>query len=114
MSRTDVKIPLDPPVVIGTKRYEYVKVRAPGYHDYMDFGEVLQDQRNSEGVLIRVEHIDRIKAYAERLVTTGDDESADPAVLHAAGFRIARRVHEVICDFLYSQPDATGTASPTS
>lgn len=109
MSATEVKIPVEP-YKLGEKTYTYVKVRAPSYNDYMDFGEPLEDQRNSDGVLMRIQHLDRLKGYAERLVTTGDDTIAEPAVLAHGGFRLARRVHEVLCDFLYAQAPAGGTS----
>lgn len=109
----EIRIPLDPPVTIGSKRYDFVKVRAPGYSDYMDIGEALTFQTN-DGVRMTVEHLDRLKAYGERCVTTGDDTIAEPAVLAAGGFHLARKVHEALCDFLYSPGDTTGTTSSTS
>lgn len=113
MSTTEVKIPIEP-FRLGDKTYTYVKVRAPSYHDYMDFGEPLERQRDPDGVSIQVQHLDRLKGYAERLVTTGDDAIAEPAVLAHGGFQLARRVHEVLCDFLYLQSQADGTSSLTS
>lgn len=113
MSASEVKIPIEP-FKLGDKTYTYVKVRAPSYFDYMDFGEPLERQKNAEDVTIQIQHLDRLKAYADRLVTTGDDAIAEPAVLAHGGFRLARRVHEVLCDFLYLQSQADGTSSPTS
>lgn len=110
---TPVRIPLEPPVVIGTKRYDCVKVKPPSYHDFMDIGEALTFQHDGT-VQMTVEHIDRMKAYAERCVTTGDDAIAEPAVLAAGGFRLARQVQEALIGFLYYLRDGTGTTSPTS
>jgi len=108
-----VRIPLEKPVTIGTKVYDHVKVRAPTYFDYMDIGEALST-RHVDGEGFTVEHLDRLKAYAERCVTTGDDEVAEPAVLIAGGFKLARRVHEVLCDFLYRLQEGVGTTTPTT
>lgn len=113
MSASEVRIPIAP-FTFGSTTYTYVKVRAPSYNDYMDLGEPLERQRNGDGVDIQIQHLDRLKGYAERLVTTGDDAIAEPAVLAHGGFRLARRVHEVLCDFLYLQSPAAGTSSQTS
>lgn len=108
-----VRIPLDKPVTIGAMTYDHIKVRAPTYFDYMDIGEALST-RHVDGDGFTVEHIDRLKAYAERCVTTGNDSIAEPAVLLAGGFKLARRVHEVLCDFLYRLQEEAGTITPTT
>lgn len=107
-----ISIPLDPPVTIGTKRYDKVVVRAPSYGEFMDFGEPLEGQ-SSEGVRVTVEHLDRLKAYCEACTTTGDDAIAEPAVLAAGGFELARKVQRAVLGFLYP-PVAGGTTSPTT
>ena len=107
-----VRIPLDPPVTIGGKRYDHVKVRPPTYGEFMDNAECLEAQTR-DGVRITIEHLDRLKAYCEACVTTGDDQIAEPAVLAAGGFPLARRVRETVLGFLYP-PAEPGTTSPTS
>lgn len=113
MSTTEVKIPLDPPVEIGSKRYEYIRVRAPTYQDFLDIGEPVTFQP-SEGEPVAVEHLDRFREYASRCVRTGDDPIADPAVLAEGGFRLARKVQRAIADFLYGPVPAAGTTLPTT
>lgn len=108
-----VRIPLETPIKVGTKVYDHIRVRAPTYGDYMDIGEAITTQRTESGSMV-IEHLDRLKAYAERCVTTGEDAIAEPEVLAAGGFRLARQVHEVLCDFLYSPAGTTGTISPTA
>lgn len=108
-----VRIPLEKPVKVGEKSYDHVRVRAPTYFDYMDIGEAVTTQTTESGRMT-IEHLDRLKAYAERCVTTGEDTIAEPAVLAAGGFRLARKVHEVLCDFLYYPVAPTGTTTQTS
>lgn len=107
-----VVIPLDPPVSIGTKRYEKVVVRAPTYAEFMRLGEPLEGQ-TSDGVRVTIEHLDRLEAYCEACTTTGDDAIAEPAVLAAGGFQLARKVQRAVLGFLYP-PVAAGTTSPTT
>lgn len=108
-----VRIPLGNPFKLGEKVYDHIRVRAPTYGDYMDIGEALESQ-TIDGVKMTVEHLDRLREYAARCVSTGDDAIAEPAVLAAGGFPLARKVREAVLGFLYPPVVAPGTTSPTT